>query len=144
MAGELKAPPAPASIEDTGLSPDALTQLLIKSLYTGEASGVALAERICLSYAVFEPLVEHARVEKLIEVRGAAGSGTAGFRYALTDLGRDRAQQFLEANQYMGPAPVPLSAYVRQMKATSNVNTCAKRSRTSSWTTSCSTSSVRR
>lgn len=117
MAGELKAPPAPASIEETGLSPDTLTQLLLKSLYTGEASGVTLAERICLSYAVFEPLVEHARIEKLIEVRGAAGSGTAGFRYALTDLGRDRARQYLEANQYMGPAPVPLSAYVREMKA---------------------------
>ena len=117
MAGELKAPPAPASIEDTGLSPDALTQLLIKSLYTGESTGVTLAERICLPYSVFEPLVEHVRIEKLIEVRGAAGSGTAGYRYALTDLGRDRARQFLEANQYVGPAPVPLPAYVRQMKA---------------------------
>jgi hypothetical protein len=50
-------------------------------------------------------------------VRGAAGAGTAGYRYALTDLGRDRARQYLDANQYVGPAPVPLEAYVAAMKA---------------------------
>jgi hypothetical protein len=114
---EYRAPAAPASIEETGLGADVLTQLLLKSLYTGEASGVTLAERIRLPYSVFEPLVEHARVEKLLEVRGSVGSGTAGYRYALTDLGRDRARQFLDANQYVGPAPVPLAAYVREMKA---------------------------
>jgi hypothetical protein len=117
MDSEHKPPVVPASIEDTGLSAGALSQLVIKSLYTGEASGVALAERIRLPYSVFETLVEHARVEKLVEVRGAVGSGAAGYRYALTDLGRDRARQFLDASQYVGPAPVPLSAYVREMKA---------------------------
>jgi len=113
----VRAPAAPAKIEDTGLSTDQLTQLFIKALYTGEASGVTLADRIRLPYSVFEPLVEHARVEKLIEVRGTTGAGGAGYRYALTDLGRDRARQFLDANQYVGPAPVPLPAYVQQMKA---------------------------
>ena len=34
-------------------------------------------------------------IEKLVEVRGASGAGTAGYRYALTDLGRDRAQAVL-------------------------------------------------
>src|SRR5665213_2574825 len=114
-----RAPTAPVSIEDTGLSVDQLTQLVVKSLYTGEASGVTLADRIRLPYSILEPLVEHARVERLIEVRGAAGSGAAGYRYALTDLGRERARQFLDANQYVGPAPVPLEAYVREMKAVS-------------------------
>jgi hypothetical protein len=114
-----RAPAAPVSIEDTGLSVDQLAQLVVKSLYTGEASGVALADRICLPYSILEPLLEHARIERLIEVRGAVGSGAAGYRYALTDLGRDRARQFLDANQYVGPAPVPLEAYVREMKAVS-------------------------
>ena len=114
-----RAPAAPASIEDTGLSPDLLAQLVVKSLYTGEASGVTLADRIRLPYSILEPLVEHARVERLIEVRGTVGSGAAGYRYALTDLGRDRARQFLDANQYVGPAPVTLDAYSREMKALS-------------------------
>ncbi|HEY3158697.1 MAG TPA: hypothetical protein VGJ78_07025 [Vicinamibacterales bacterium] len=45
-----------------------------------------------------------------------AGSGTASYRYALTDLGRDRAQQYLTTSHYCGPAPVPLSAYVAYMR----------------------------
>jgi hypothetical protein len=117
MTGTHHAPAAPATIADTGLNPDQLTQLFIKSLYIGEATGVTLAERLRLPYSVFEPLVEYARAEKLIEVRGATGSGTASYRYALTDLGRDRARQFLDANQYIGPAPVPLAAYVAEVKA---------------------------
>jgi hypothetical protein len=116
MSNAHQAPAAPATIADTGLTPDQLTQLFVKSLYTGEATGVTLAERLRLPYSVFEPLVEHARVEKLLEVRGTVGSGAAGYRYALTDLGRDRARQFIDANQYAGAAPVPLAAYIEQMK----------------------------
>ena len=111
------APRAPQTIEETGLPVDQLSHLFLKSLYTGEASGVALADHMRLPFSVLEPLVERARAEQLIEVRGAAGSGNAGYRYALTDLGRDRAQQFLEANHYVGPAPVSLDSYVDQVKA---------------------------
>jgi hypothetical protein len=112
-------PAAPATLADTGLSLDQLMQLFVKTLYTGEATGVMIAERMKLPYALLEPLIESVRAERFIEVRGSAGSGTAGYRYALTDLGRDRARQFLDANQYVGPAPVPLSVYVSQMYATS-------------------------
>jgi hypothetical protein len=70
-----------------------------------------------LPYALLEQMVEHLRVEKLIEVRGAAGTGSAGYRYGLTDLGRERAGQYLEANQYIGPAPVPLAQYCAYVRA---------------------------
>jgi hypothetical protein len=110
-------PKAPATIEETGLNADQITQLFVKSLYTGEATGTVLAERLKLPYNVLEALVEHIRAEKLIEVKGATGSGSASYRYALTDLGRDRARQFLDANSYSGAAPVPLSVYVETMQA---------------------------
>ena len=110
-------PVPPATQEETGLSADLLSQLLIKMLYTGEASGIQLAERLRLGYALLDQLFEAARTEKLVEVRGAAGTGSAGYRYALTDLGRDRARQFLDANSYVGPAPVPLVQYVAFMRA---------------------------
>ena len=110
-------PPAPpATLEQTGLPPDLLAQLIVKTLYTGEASGTMLADRLRVPYAIFERIIEAARAEKLVEVRGAAGAGTAGYRYALTDLGRDRARQYLDVNQYVGPAPVPLAQYVAFMK----------------------------
>jgi len=62
-------------------------------------------------------MLQHARVEKLIEVRGSAGTGTAGYRYALTDLGRDRAGQFLDICRYVGSAPVPLAQYNAYVRA---------------------------
>src|SRR5688572_29673385 len=110
-------PSAPTTLEETGLAIDQLSQLFVKTLYTGEATGVTVADRLRLPYAILLPLVETIRAEHLIEVRGAAGSGTAGYRYALTDLGRDRARQYFDANQYVGPAPVPLESYVNEMKA---------------------------
>jgi hypothetical protein len=108
-------PPAPTTIEETGLSYEQLKSLLLKMLYAGELSGLALGDKLCLPYALLESLVEHLRIEKLIEVRGAHGSGTAGFRYALTDLGRERAGNYFEANGYVGPAPVPLHQYTAAM-----------------------------
>jgi hypothetical protein len=108
-------PPAPVTIDDTGLSYEQLKQLIVKALYAGELSGLALADKLCLPYMLLESLVEHLRGEKLIEVRGAHGSGTAGYRYALTDLGRERGGVYFDSNGYVGPAPVPLKQYAAAM-----------------------------
>jgi hypothetical protein len=108
-------PPVPQTLEATGLAIDQIEQLLVKTLFAGELTGLALADRLRLPYAILEPLIERIRAERQIEVKGAAGSGTAGYRYALTDLGRDRALQYLDVNQYIGPAPVPLAVYVATM-----------------------------
>ncbi|RPJ80468.1 MAG: ATP-binding protein, partial [Acidobacteria bacterium] len=114
-AGEMAPPQAPRSLSETGLLSDSLLQLVVKTLYGGEASGTQLADRMALPYVVFENLVDHVRAEKLVEVRGTNGTGAAGYRYALTDLGRERARQFQEVSQYVGPAPVPLDQYVAAM-----------------------------
>src|SRR5689334_5700329 len=115
---EAPMPPAPpVTIAETGLHPDTLAQLLLKTLIAGEASGTQLSDALRLPYSVLDALIQHARVEKLIEVRGASGAGSAGYRYALTDLGRERAMQFLDLNRYVGPAPVPLSQYNAYVRA---------------------------
>ena len=112
------APPVPQTLEQSGLASDQLEQLIVKTLYGGEATGLTLADRIRLPFAILEPLVERIRAERLIEVRGTTGtSSSANYRYALTDLGRERALQYLAINQYTGAAPVPLSSYVAQMRA---------------------------
>ena len=110
-------PPVPRTIEETGLPLDQIEQLIIKTMYGAEATGTMVAERTRLPYALIEPLIERLRAQLLVEVRGATGSGTAGYRYSLTDLGRDRARQFMAINSYVGAAPVPLAAYVAEMKA---------------------------
>ena len=110
------APAAPATLAELGLSADAVTALLLKWLYAGDAAGCELAAHVRVSYAILEELLEHTRIEQLIEVRAASGAGTAGYRYALTDRGRDRAAQCFEASGYVGPAPVPLDQYTRYME----------------------------
>jgi hypothetical protein len=116
-AARQTAPSAPQTLDDTGLGADVVEQLLIKTLYGGEATGLALGERMCLPFGVFEPIVERARAGRLIEVRGASGSNASSYRYCLTDAGRDRARQYLEISHYTGPAPVPLATYVARMRA---------------------------
>jgi hypothetical protein len=111
------APPALARLEDTGLPVDRIHQLIIKTLYGAESTGLLIAERMRIPFTLLEPLIEHARAEHLIEVKGAAGSGAASYRYNLTDLGGERALQFFEINHYVGPAPVTLASYSSQMRA---------------------------
>jgi hypothetical protein len=110
-------PPPPSTIAETGLQRDTLAQLMMKTLIGGEASGTGLAEAMRLPYSILDTLIQHARVEKLVEVRGTTGTGTAGYRYVLTDLGRDRAMQFMDVSQYVGPAPVPLAQYNAYVRA---------------------------
>ena len=110
-------PLVPRTIEQTGLALDVIEQLILKTMYGADITGTALGERTRLPYALIEPIIERLRAQLLVEVRGAHGSGTAGYRYSLTDLGRDRARQFLEISHYAGPAPVPLSAYIDEMRA---------------------------
>ncbi len=116
ISNQAPAPAAPTTIEQTGLPVDQLHQLLIKTLYGAEALGLAIADRMRLPFSMLEPLVEHARAEHFVEVKGTTGSGAASYRYNLTDLGRERARQFLDQSQYVGPAPVPLAAWTAEMR----------------------------
>ncbi len=109
------APPIARTLADTGLAIDHLEQLLLKTLYTGELTGTAIADNMRLPYSILESLIERARTEHLLEVRGATGTGSAGYRYTLTDLGRDRTREYLAVNGYIGPAPVPLHQYYETM-----------------------------
>jgi hypothetical protein len=112
----LTAPRLPRTLADAGLSAELLEQLLVKTLYTGESTGHSLAERMRLPFAIVEPIIDRVRAERQLEVKGTSGTGAASFRYALTDLGQQRARQYLAINQYAGAAPVPLDRYAEQMR----------------------------
>jgi hypothetical protein len=119
MMTEAAAPllPTPRSLDDTGLTAEQVEQLIIKTLHGGESSGLALADHLRLPYTILEPRIERTRTELLVEVRGSTGPGSAGYRYILTDAGRDRAQRYFDNSQYVGPAPVPLTQYAAYMTA---------------------------
>ena len=65
-------PPAPpATVAETGLHPDTLAQLMMKTLVAGEASGSGLAESLRLPYSLLEALVQaRQRVQLIVSDHG--------------------------------------------------------------------------
>lgn len=110
-------PATPISLKEVGLNRDMLIHLIVKVLYyAGEVTGSYLAQRLKLPYTIVDELIEFIKSERMCEVKGMSGIGKTAYRYAITTLGRDRAREFLEINQYTGPAPVPLGQYTEMIK----------------------------
>lgn len=113
---KIQLPFQPRSVEETGLNFLFLVELLAKILFLrGQLRLVGLASHSKLSIGVLEPILSFMRTERLCEVSRNSEAETAT-AYALTDLGRLRAQDFLQKSQYAGPAPVPLRAYVERVR----------------------------
>jgi predicted ATPase with chaperone activity len=109
-------PAGPTTLEEAGLSQDLLVQLALKHLhFAGELSGNDVARRMGVRLSVIEPALSHLRSQHHVEVVGGTMTGAGSFRYRITDAGRTRVAIFLEHNQYVGPAPVPLAQYRRYM-----------------------------
>jgi hypothetical protein len=109
-------PAMPQRVEDTGLDFSFLVELLAKILYVrGQLRLPDFAAHVQLSFAALEPLLAFMRSERLCEM-ARHGDTDGTMAYTLTDLGRARAQDFLQRSQYAGPAPVSLNAYVKQVE----------------------------
>ena len=106
------APPSPEKLDDVGLAPDAVRDLMLKALYVqGSRTGQELAEYVCLPFGLVDEELLNLQQRRFIEVRGTTGPNRASYLFDLAGAGRDRAKEALEACQYVGPAPVPLSQY---------------------------------
>jgi len=110
-------PPCPTSLSETGLSSAQLCDLVLKQLYLqGNRLGVQLARDVRLPFQVLEEVLRFLKDEKCIEVVSGDLIGPASYRFNLTDLGRHRAREAFDQCRYVGPAPVPLVAYVDQCR----------------------------
>ena len=115
----IRMPSQPRTIEETGLSFRLLVELLVKGLFLrGQMKLADLVDFARLPVTVLEPLLAFIRNERMCEVVRSSETETA-VAYNLTDLGRQRAGEYLQKSQYIGPAPVSLSAYVEQVRAQS-------------------------
>ncbi|HWC97372.1 MAG TPA: hypothetical protein VG456_11495 [Candidatus Sulfopaludibacter sp.] len=116
----LFAPPEPESLQQTGLPESLIEQLIVKILYfRGDLYGQDLSYAIGLKFSVIQDTVESLKLRHQVQVKRSLGMGNVGAVFALTEAGRSRAHEYLESNQYAGPAPVPLEQYsnmVRQQK----------------------------
>jgi predicted ATPase with chaperone activity len=109
-ADGIPAPRVPSNIHDTGIERDVLLSLLLKVCYTSsQTSTEAASARLLLPVTTIAELLEDLRKDNLVEILGS--SGPLGFRFTLSQKGRDRAVRAMEVSGYVGPAPVSLEAY---------------------------------
>ena len=105
-------PAAPRSLDEAGLNIDLVTQIVLKTLHlSGTLSGLDLATRLGLHFAVIEPSLDELKWQHHVEIVAGSTIGGAAYKYRITDAGRERAALFLEHNHYVGVAPVPLEQY---------------------------------
>ncbi|MFL7868522.1 MAG: ATP-binding protein, partial [Anaerolineales bacterium] len=117
-------PPQITSLDDTGLNPLWLQDLVLKVLYfRGYLSGFKIAEEVALPFAgVTDQILVALKTEKLIEVKSSQGGGLGEgtYTYGITGAGTQHAREALERSQYAGPAPVPFEVYneaIRRQKS---------------------------
>jgi DNA-binding MarR family transcriptional regulator len=109
---EQPVPPVPETIEETGLSPSVIEQLICKLLYfRGEQLGREVATAAGLKFSLIEAMIESLKHQYFIQVKRSLGMGSSTSVLSLTEAGREHTREFLEKNQYVGPAPVPLYQY---------------------------------
>jgi hypothetical protein len=105
-------PPEASSIQATGLPRALLAQLMAKALYVaGELTELSAARHLKLSFSIVKELLTGLCRDKLSEIKGPGDGSGVVFRYALTGSGLARAQDYMEASHYVGPAPVSLPQF---------------------------------
>lgn len=109
-------PPPPRSVQETGLDFLFLVELHAKLLMLrGECGLRQLSDHLKLPVTLVDAVLAFMRTEKLCEVK-RRGATDGDVYYCLTENGRSRAAAFLQKSQYVGAAPVPLSAYAEQVR----------------------------
>ena len=115
---DLPLAPRPVDAEATGLTETFMSELTLKHLYRGGVMDLShLIDRLALAGPVLEPVISLLRNEAYIEVLPELRGGSV--RYALTDRGRQSANDALTKSGYVGPAPVPIQTYDRVVRAQS-------------------------
>ena len=112
------APPPLRTLEDVGLSPVMMRDILLKTMFRQNVDQVTTLSRVlALPIPVTQELVDLAREQKLVEAMGTLHANSGGeMGYQLSDAGKARALDALAQSEYYGAMPVPLKTYQEQVK----------------------------
>jgi len=110
-------PPVPESLDDTGIAPSMVEQLIMKFLYfRGELLGRELAGLLGVEFSLFDYILETLKRTHAVNVKKSLGMGNSSAIFELTEAGRHTTREHLGHNQYTGPIPVPLYQYSEVVK----------------------------
>jgi hypothetical protein len=109
-------PPIPETFEELGLPKNLLAQLLLKHAFFRQSiSPQRMAQDLKIPRRLVEELLTYLKGQRYIQVKAPDALNknhmALDLHYTLTDAGRLHAEQCLESNRYVGPAPVPLEDY---------------------------------
>jgi len=108
-------PKPPATLDALGIDKGLVWDIFLKAVAGGLAdSPSSLAEQLCIPGHLANQLVDEARAQQLIEMRG--GFSIADISFGLSDKGRAAAAIARAQNGYVGPLPVSLDDYVARVK----------------------------
>ena len=107
-------PKRPATLEDTGLPLEFISELSLKIISPlGTFTIGEISKRIKLPSNIVDIAVQSLRQDKFCEVKGGAGFAPITYTFSVTSAGRQRAAELIENNRYAGPAPVSLEDYTK-------------------------------
>ncbi|MGA1863849.1 MAG: hypothetical protein ACMUHX_02180 [bacterium] len=108
-------PVAPKNIDDMGVSPEVLSNLILKLAYMlPKFTTRYAAEKLCIPLHIISVLLEQLQKDGLLEILGQPDP--FNYRFTITDRGRERAARLLEISGYVGPAPVSLADYTTNLE----------------------------
>lgn len=112
--GDVLAPLMPTSLEQTGVDPGLLMDLLVKiGSTTPTFRSEWAADQLCLPLQLINEICWQLKEDRLVEIQGQLGPFS--FKYSITGRGREQADRLFEISGYLGPAPVSLSAYTAML-----------------------------
>jgi hypothetical protein len=110
-------PRVPKTVDETGLEANFLLNCLLRTMYISALQTIPeLSEQVMLTRGVIDELLNFAKKEALVEIRGPSEKNYNIMRYALTNAGKERASEALRRCEYIGPVPVPLDVYQEQVQ----------------------------
>lgn len=107
----------PQTVEETGLDFSMLLDLVAKSIYFGgRPSARTIASQLALNFPVIDEVLSFMKREQMAEVVGSSGMGEQLYQYSLSSKGIEKAEEALNRNHYIGPAPVTFEMYLEVLK----------------------------
>jgi hypothetical protein len=111
-------PAMPRTLAETGISHGNLLNLMLKFMHLESCEIVPeLADRMKLPYSLVQHLMDDAVQRGFVQALGSVRAGNLNHvRFALATQGQAAVTEAMRQNLYLGPAPVPLSAFQRQVQ----------------------------
>ena len=110
QVGDDLAPAAPTRLADAGLDAFDLCDLALRAANSVSRFDTDwAARRLHISRPLMGEILERLSGDSLLDVLGQGSS--LGYRYSISNRGRERAAHLLEHSGYVGPAPVTLESY---------------------------------